>query len=139
MAYVLTETDDAAGLTEQHYIRGVDEVLFSRFTSCIGVVVRTGATLTAVHLVQVDNQDGYFNSVAARAVLAILGNGFQEACILGCVNDWKFSQNDSIRNGYQTLTAGIQQLRVCQIYANNDGIHGAAVTGGRILVSTIWK
>lgn len=139
MSYVLTQTDDAALLPEQRYVRDVDEVLFSRFTSCIGVVVRTGTTLTAVHLVQIDNQDGYFDPTAARAVLAILGNGFEEACILGCVNDWAHSQNASIRSGYQTLAAGIQALRICQIYRNNDGIHGAAVAAGRIQVSTVWR
>jgi hypothetical protein len=139
MSYVLTQTDDAALLPEQHYVRDVDEVLFSRFTSCIGVVARTGTTLTAVHLVQIDNQNGYFDPAAARAVLDVLGNGFDEACILGCVNDWSHSPNLSIRNGYQNLVAGIRQLRTCQIYANNDGIHSATVTAGAIVVSTVWQ
>lgn len=137
MGYVLTEVYDAALLAEREYIRNVPEVLFSKFTSCIGVAVRTGVNLTAIHLVQV--ADDWFDRIAAQRVLDVLGNGYDEACIFGCVDDWRLSLNAGIRNGYELLTARFATLRIFQTYSTYEGFHGVAISEGRILISKHWE
>lgn len=66
--------------------RGQIPRLLSALT-IIGVIVRNDLTFTAVHLVAVERDDTLFNDDAVNTVLGVLGNGYQEAIMLGHIQD----------------------------------------------------
>lgn len=120
MAYTFTQTTDTTNITEQHY--GTDnEIRFSAFTSCIGLMARHDNKVTGVHLVMFSNDDSPFDNAAADAAIALLGD-YSEVVVIGQANMW----NDNLTGPYQHLLANLNNPTVIDV---NDGTYGGRVEG----------
>ena len=71
MPYTISKATDPLKINEQEYASAT-KIKFTAFTSCIGVIAKMGATLTAIHLVMVANDESIFDVEDATKVLELL-------------------------------------------------------------------
>ncbi|GGA24122.1 hypothetical protein [Okeania sp. KiyG1] len=86
MAYNFRQAENAMIIKEMEYGTG-ERIQFSPFSSCLGVVGRTGTNVTGIHLVEYDREGVRFNEEMATAVKTKL-NGCAEWIFMGFVDDW---------------------------------------------------
>ncbi|MEM9535072.1 MAG: DUF4157 domain-containing protein [Cyanobacteria bacterium P01_A01_bin.3] len=88
---------DANNIQETQYGTGDGQVTFPGIDSCIGIVGRSGSTLTGVHMVMVDKAgtfmvegSGFDETITATAasVVSVLGKP-EEIRVFGEASDWK--------------------------------------------------
>jgi hypothetical protein len=82
MPYTITQATDPLNIKEQEYASG-PKIMFTKFTSCIGVIAKKGATLTAVHLVIIAKDESTFDANDVPAVLKLLGPAPDAVTIFG--------------------------------------------------------
>ena len=78
------------------------EIMFTKFTSCIGVIAKKGDMLTGIHLVMIADDFSEFDSTAAIAALKLLPERPDYFYVIGHVNMWKSSKTD-VGKGFQKL------------------------------------
>lgn len=75
-------------IREQEYATG-PKVRFTNFTSCIGIVVKNGASLTGVHLVMDSLDDNsMFGEEGVTNVIQVLGVRYEKGVIVGFTGSW---------------------------------------------------
>jgi len=127
MPYILNNTLLPMAIAERE-IGNADEIQFTAFTSCIGVVVLLGGNLTAVHLALTAADGGAFNAAAAAVVLAALPAGYTSSIVIGSIALWENPDNGA-NVGYAALIAGLVNST---LYPLADGTYGAEIDGGVI-------
>lgn len=132
MPYKLKLTNDAKKIKEQEYATA-ESIMFTTFTSCIGVIAKKGTALTAVHLVMKADDETLFDEQAATQVLSVLPDTYEKVWIIGCTDLWANPQN-AVLGGFLKLKAGIKSLEVVQIFSWRPGIYGASISGSDIEV-----
>lgn len=131
MGYNFTAAANPLAIAEQEYATA-DTIMFTTFTSCIGVIAKKGTQLTAIHLVMTARDGTLFNQVtASRIIFEVLPANYDKVLIIGCTDLWKNPQNN-VLNGFNTLRGQIKALEDVQIYNWTSGIYGAHLEGGDI-------
>ncbi len=125
MPYDFNKTDNTLQITEQRYGES-NEIRFSNFDSCIGLIAKNGNTLTGVHLVMFSNDDSSFDNTAADDAINLLGD-YEEVIIIGQANMW----NDNLHAPYQHLLAGLNNPQVIDM---NNGSYGGRVIEGNFQI-----
>jgi hypothetical protein len=116
MAYTLTKTNDALSIAEQQYATAQNKLMFTMFTSCIGVVAKKGDKLTGVHLVivgepPVPGQEGpRFGADASDVpnVIAKLNLPADAVCVFGCFDVWRHPANQVVP-AFEKLTGDLSE------------------------------
>jgi len=127
MAYVYTLASDLQNISEQEY-GTANEIQFTNFNSCIGVVARKGNNVTGVHLVIVSTDQTIFDNVAAEGCVNLLPDDYDEVIVYGIIETW------SLVAGYQRLLNLLNNERVISC---DEGIYGFRVHNGRVQVGKI--
>lgn len=96
-------------IDEQSYASAANQIRFTTFVSCLGVVARKGDTLFGVHLVLV-GKEGPFDVVGAANVLSKLPKVYDQSYLVGFVDEW--STTDYVNPGYLKLIGGLQNLKL---------------------------
>jgi hypothetical protein len=133
-------------IQEQEFdtVNSNDELIFSKFTSCIGVIAKSGGTLTGVHLVLwgVDkfsnSTDSFpFNRQAAAQVIRQLPRVPDEICLIGHITVWNDPKQAGAEqnHGFLNLIGQLNQLARVQAFPKGDGIFGAKIVGNRIEIT----
>jgi hypothetical protein len=120
MAYSLNPAQDVMAIAEQQFGSG-EEIRFTSFTSCIGVIARKGNQVTGIHLVMLSQDDTPFNDDAATLTIETLGN-YTQVVVIGQIEMWE----DNFREPYQTLINGLNNPMTI---SQNDGDYGGRVNG----------
>lgn len=121
MAYTLTAAADIMNIAEQQYGMG-NEIRFTVFTSCIGIIARHDDVLTGVHLVMFDSNDEPFDDTGVEETIQILG-GYDQIVVIGQTGMWA----DNLPGPYGKL---IGELNNPTIIDQDNGIYGGRVNGG---------
>jgi hypothetical protein len=124
--YIISKATDPLKIKEQEYASAEKEIMFTGFTSCIGVIAKEGATLTAVHLVMVANDGSIFDVNAAINVLNLLPEKPDAVTIFGCISLWDNPENKVVP-AFQKLTGKYQTLKKYQQYTFGPGTYGAKI------------
>jgi len=125
MAYTISQVTDPLNIEEREYAAG-PKIMFTAFTSCIGVIAKKDATLTAVHLVMVANDGSIFDVNAATKVLDLLPKKPDAVTIFGCISLWENPKN-KVLPAFQKLTGKCQTLKKYQQYTFGPGRYGASI------------
>jgi hypothetical protein len=134
MAYEVTSTTNSTQVAEREYASGVEVLMFTGFDSCIGVVTRTGNSLTGIHLALMDANCELFNATAAVKVLQLLSKTqYDEASIIGSIGDWQQCESAEVRAGFEKLESGLKQLGKFETHNFNPGTYGAKVKDEKIV------
>ena len=130
MPYIIRETTNPLQIKEQEFA-SAKEIKFTPFTSCIGVIAKKGAKLTAVHLVMVADDGSYFNRNAATTVLDNLPEEPDVVTIIGCIDLW-VSPANGMSAAFEQLTGKLKTLKKEQL---EDGTYGAKIKGDDIEIT----
>lgn len=116
--YDFTEAKNVMAIAEQEY-GTAGEILFTAFTSCVGVMARTGSQITGVHLVLMGKGDVPFDDDAADEVLKLIGNAYEQVFVIGSVSLWE-KEN-------QAFVKMLGKLKNPQKYSYGDGTFGGKI------------
>jgi hypothetical protein len=125
--YQFRQAHNLAKVAEQEYGTG-PEIMFTTFTSCIGLLGFVGASqtpgyrCTGVHLVMVSDKDKVFDPSVANRAAALLGVR-ERTVIIGCVDLWAAN----VPAGYQELVYILDHPTIIQ---GDDGLYGGRVYRG---------
>lgn len=124
MPYILNQTVNNLAIRELEYASG-QEIRFTTFTSCIGVIARQGGQVTGIHLAIYSNVAPHdiFNDADVQEITQILNNNYTQIVVIGQVDVWR----GSIPGPYQTLINSLNNPRVISL---NDGNYGGRVENG---------
>jgi hypothetical protein len=100
------------------------QIQFTPFTSCIGLIGINGPNLTALHLGLVDGAFGFDNAAADQAA-AIMAPCAAGIFVIGETAYW----TNTVPGPYQHL---LNQLNAPNLYPLADGTYGADLVGGVI-------
>jgi len=128
--YTITEAADPLNIREAEFASAT-EIKFTTFTSCIGVIAKKGATLTAVHLVMLDKHDIKFTATDVSTVVDVLPGAPDAVTIMGCIDLWANSVN-GMSAAFEKLTGTFKTLKKDQ---REDGIYGAKIDGNTIKIT----
>ncbi|MBV8173758.1 MAG: hypothetical protein JO151_04230 [Verrucomicrobia bacterium] len=130
MPYELIKGTDPLKIQEQEYASG-PKIMFTAFTSCVGVIAKEGGTLTGVHLVMVDKNDEYFGADARDVPLVIskLPKSADKITIFGWLEDWRSSPNQTVKKAFAQLTGTLKEKNVGLYHQSmrEDGTYGAEI------------
>jgi len=121
MAYNFAPAGNVMAIAEQQY-GTAQEVRFTQFTSCIGLLARAGNNVTGVHLVMVSADDTPFDNAAADAAVALLP-AYTQVVVIGQTQMW----NDNLNGPYNYLLGLLANPVIIDV---NDGIYGGRVEAG---------
>ena len=124
MPYTISKATDPLKINEQEYASAT-KIKFTAFTSCVGVIAKIGATLTAVHLVMVANDGSIFDVEDSTKVLELL-KAPNAVTIFGCISLWENPKN-KVLPAFQKLTGKFQTLKKYQQYTFGPGTYGASI------------
>ena len=100
MAYLYTQANDLAKISEQEYGTG-EEIWFTYFDSCIGVIARKGDNVTGVHLVRLSKDATYFDNSAAQGCVDLLPDAYDDVVVFGVNDEWE--ADEKVKAGYAHL------------------------------------
>ncbi|MFC7331800.1 hypothetical protein [Rhodocista pekingensis] len=129
MPYVLAPGANAQAIAEREYASDPQQVMFTAFTSCIGVLSLRNGQVTGVHL-SISAPDGsLFDNAAADQVVAAVG-AWQQIKVIGQIAFWENPAN-GVSAAFAYL---IQQLNVPQddLYPLADGTYGGENDNGTL-------
>ncbi len=126
MAYTFTEAASPMSIAEREYKLGRSEIRFTNFTSCIGLIRRTGDEVGGVHLVIVSKDGTVFNQDAANEAIHLI-TPYKEVVVIGQTGFWE----DNVGQNFQYLLNGLQNKTVI---SKGDGIYGGRVHQGTFQV-----
>jgi hypothetical protein len=131
MAYHISKAKFGSYFIREHEYATALEVYFTNFDTCIGVIVRNGNLLTAIHLSDGGMQSGdkCFDANAANVILRLLGNAYTEAYVVGFHADWY-----NFVDGYFTLRNGLNNL--VEVLYDSTKRYGAGIVGSAVSIKT---
>ena len=131
MAYQISKAKFGSYFIREHEYAIAQEVFFTNFDTCIGVIIRNGNLLTAIHLSDggVHSGDKYFDANAANDVLRFLGNAYTEAYVVGFHADWYNSVD-----GYFTLRNGLNTF--VEVQYDSTKRYGAGIGANAVTIKT---
>jgi hypothetical protein len=109
-----------------------NEIRFTRFTSCIGVLGVVGGQVRGVHLSISDQNQNLFDNAAVGQVVALFA-GATQLKLIGQVAYW-----ENPANGVATAYAGlVAQLSIPadDIYQLTDGVYGGKMDGADLEIT----
>jgi hypothetical protein len=119
MPYTLNPAANPQQIGEQEY-GTAGTIMFTQFTSCMGVIARNGNNVTGVHLVVVGQDGTVFDNAAAQATIQVLG-AYTEVVVIGLLDIWAGVP------GYPTLINGLNNPVLIEV---DDGLYGGRVNAG---------
>ena len=125
MAYSFNMAKDPLNVAEQQYATA-EEIRFTMFTSCIGLIARNNAVVTGVHLVMLSEDDTPFDNNAAQAAVDLLGE-YQEVVVIGQANMWQHN----LSAPYDHLIGLLENPTIRDL---NDGVYGGRVSGDQLQI-----
>jgi hypothetical protein len=123
MPYSFKCTQNATAIEEQKYAIG-QEVRFTKFTSCLGVIAQQGSSLIGVHLVIVSDEGEVFNDTVTD-VLADLLKSYEVKTVIGKTDFWQ----GSISDAYSYL---LRRLGNPPRVSVDDGVYGGKLNEGKL-------
>jgi len=132
-SYKLIAAAKATAIAEREYA-SAEEIKFTPFTSCIGVIAKEGATLTAVHLTVLDDKEHKFCTIDAARVIGCLPTKPDKVKIVGCIDVWLHPDN-KVQAAFEKLTGSLKNLQTLNW---GDGTYGAKINGAEIDVYKAW-
>jgi len=153
MTYNFIKAKNPNNIKEQQFATA-NEIKFSTFTSCVGVIAKKGDLLTGVHLVKfgVDvylqnainpPTEAFSANTAAYITTVLLPQNPDAIAIVGFIKEWE-STNDmistaDIRAGIQKLTGECKQLKKYQTHNTHgdyySSVYGAKIVNGEIVIA----
>ncbi|EEA96836.1 hypothetical protein [Pseudovibrio sp. JE062] len=134
MPYQLTPAADPMAIAERQYGTKKTEVRFTAFTSCIGIVSRTGDEVTGVHL-SIKNENGeLFDAAAIPQVMAALGANYTEVFIIGSIDIWQNPDN-GVADAYAELERQVRDgvnEQDFNTYPLGNGTYGGEIEDDRL-------
>ena len=130
MPYTISKATDPLKIEEREYA-SAKKIMFTAFTSCIGVIAKQGATLTAIHLVMVDKDENMFVGNDVTKVLNLLPPAHDAVTIFGCIALWENPAN-KVLPAFQKLTGTFKTFKKYQQYTFGKGTYGASIDGDDI-------
>ncbi|MDP2697400.1 hypothetical protein [Thalassospira sp.] len=118
MAYVFTQAANPQAIAELQWGEGAD-IMFTAFTSCIGLMGINGNNVIGVHLALRDANDQAVDNADIDAAIALLNNATQPV-IIGATAIWE----QAAPTEYHHL---LTQLQPVEIYAYGDGTYGGEI------------
>ncbi len=129
MTYTIVQTNDTEHIAEKEWGQNPTQIMFTKFTSCIGVVVKTTAgNVWGLHLVLTNDQDDFMTPDDMRSVVAQIPGG-QQAFIIGQIGIWQ----DSLPQTYKILEDKINTYPQRNFYERDDGIYGGKIQNGNLV------
>jgi len=132
MAYLYTQANDLAKISEQEYGTG-EEIWFTHFDSCIGVIARKGDDVTGVHLVRLSKSESYFDNSAAQGCVDLLPDAYDDVVVIGLLSEW--AESESVKGGYEHLLSLLTNPTKIQYGA---GTYGFRVHNSRMQLGYIY-
>ncbi|MDR0584113.1 MAG: hypothetical protein LBG57_07195 [Treponema sp.] len=138
--YLENEKTDAGKQVEECGWAIAETVNFSKFTSCIGLAVKTGeAALLGIHLVLVHKSGTAFSKDNANEIADFIRGktGERDIYIFGFIDIWE--KNGPKPSGgpsfYDILTAKLRDFQIHKQSSDfEDGTYSAKINGGKITV-----
>ncbi len=131
MPYNFTRTLDRQEILEAQYAWG-RKIMFSPFTSCIGVVGKQCMELIGAHLVMVGPDGGVIDDETANAAAALVAT-CSRVLIIGHVYMWE----DNLGAIYHQLKGQIGHHKIKEVNTG-DGTYGARLTWCRANRFEYW-
>ncbi|KJE34939.1 hypothetical protein UF64_09495 [Thalassospira sp. HJ] len=122
MAFAYTEAQSAQAVAELQWAKA-DKIMFTKFTSCIGLMGIKDDQVIGVHLPLRDDHNAVTND-DIDAAIALL-DGVVNPVIIGAISAWKASASD-------VFTHLVDTLNPVEQYPYGDGIYGGSVDDGRV-------
>ncbi|HCK19741.1 MAG TPA: hypothetical protein DHW36_14615 [Thalassospira sp.] len=122
MAYAYTEAQDAQAVAELQWAKA-NTVMFTKFTSCIGLMGIKDDKVIGVHLPLRDGANAVTND-DIDAAIALL-DGAANPVIIGAISAWKASASS-------VFDHLVDALNPVEQYAYGDGTYGGSVSNGRV-------
>ncbi len=126
MSYTIKTAPNPLNIKEREK-GSANKIAFSYFDSCIGIITKSGNTLSGIHLVMIDEKDKVFNEEDAQDVLKYVGTNYENSMIVGCISLWK----SSVYKGFSALTKGLKSVE----YDDRDsGYYSAEIINNQISI-----
>jgi hypothetical protein len=122
MAFAYSEAQDDQAVAERQWAKA-DTIMFTKFTSCIGLMGVKDDQVIGVHLPLRDDQNAVTNG-DVDAAIALL-DGAANPVIIGAISAWKASASDV----FDHLVANLNPV---EQYALGDGTYGGSVDNGHV-------
>ncbi|OKH89284.1 hypothetical protein [Thalassospira sp. TSL5-1] len=123
MAYIFTEADDPTQIAERQWGQA-DPIMFTTFTSCIGIMGIKDDQVIGVHLALMGTADELVTNANIDQAIALL-DGAANPVIIGQIEIWE----DAVPAVYQHL---VSTLHPVAIYPRDDGTYGGRNNQGNV-------
>jgi len=129
MTYTIVQTNNTENIAEKQWGQHPTQIMFTEFTSCIGVVVKTTAgNVWGLHLVITNDQNDFMTPDDMRSVVAQIPGG-QQAFLIGHISIWE----DGVPQTYSILEAKINTYAQRNFYERNNGVYGGRIQNGNLV------
>ena len=122
MAYVFTKANDTEAIAECEWGKA-DEIMFTGFSSCIGIMAIKDNEVIGVHLPLRDANNAVTDADIDTAIGLLDGGTFP--VVIGSISAWKASASSV----YQYL---LDTLKPVDQFSYGDGTYGGEIVGGKI-------
>lgn len=119
MAYTFSKAANPMAIAEQEYSIEHQEIRFTNFTSCIGLIPRRGDQVGGVHLVIVSDDGTPFDENAANRAVELI-NPYDRVVVIGQTGFWE----DNVGPAYRHLLSLLQHKTVISV---GDGVYGGRI------------
>ncbi len=123
MAYVFTKAGNDTKIAEREWGKA-DPIMFTTFTSCIGIMGIKDDKVIGVHLTLMGTEDELVTTANIDQAVALL-DGAANPVIIGQVEIWA----DNVSAVYQHL---VTILKPVDTYPRDDGTYGGRNHQGRV-------
>tara|TARA_R110002049_G_scaffold210604_1_gene381505 strand:- start:38059 stop:38499 length:441 start_codon:yes stop_codon:yes gene_type:complete len=122
MPYVFIQATDTEAIAEREWGKA-DEIMFTAFTSCIGIMAIKDDQVIGVHLTLRDDTNAVTNADIDTAIGLLDGGAYP--VVIGAISAWEASAAAV----YQHL---VDTLHPVEQYGYGDGTFGGEIVNGRI-------
>jgi hypothetical protein len=119
MAYTFSKAANPMAIAEQEYSIEHQEIRFTKFTSCIGLIPRRGNQVGGVHLVIMSKDDSPFDTDAADRAVRLI-EPYDRVVVIGETDFWE----DNVGPAYRHLLSLLQHNTVISV---GDGVYGGRI------------
>ncbi|OSQ36101.1 hypothetical protein TMES_18645 [Thalassospira mesophila] len=127
MAYIFTEAQNPLEVAEREWGKA-DPIMFTKFTSCIGIMGIKDGKVIGVHLTLMGTEDEWVTNANIDQAVALL-DGATNPVVIGQIEIWE----DTVPGVYQHL---LDTLHPVAIYPKDDGIYGGQNDNGSVKILT---
>jgi hypothetical protein len=125
MAYVFTEAQNPLEVAEREWCKA-DPVMFTKFTSCIGIMGVKDNRVIGVHLTMMGTDDKWVTNANIDQAVALL-DGAANPIVIGQIQVWQ--DTPQTRDVYQHLLATLHPVNE---YPLAQGVYGGQVDNGEV-------